>query len=445
MPVCAEGGANGMSLGRRVLVPVANPASVGPLLELAVALCDADGEVIPLTVVDRDADPGAVAAAEHGLAQADAVVSERGGLSSSRLVRGRSTAEGVLSAIREASATLVVMGWRGRSSTTTVFGELIDSVVGRSSVPLAVVRLGATPFGRVLLPVSPDHLLPGGGRGLGLAVRLARSLGRHLEEPATVLRTGNTEVPLPEDVVGLSDRVHHDPRRTHLAVAAAARADDAIVAPVAPTVSGLRAATTHLAWAAPDATLLVAVDPGPTESGIVEAVGSAGAPAPRRPHRQTTEVEIVVTASGLEPGRLTSRGLARLLRPLGPARSAHEDVAAGAPEEGTSAPTRRRARPVTSPATARPGVAASVRLRASTTNQALALVMEELHDAPELRGAEITYDLRHSSPAVAVVHGDLAVRTLPPGELEVLRSRPESEPEPGRLSPPSSRGPHSLR
>jgi hypothetical protein len=431
-----------MSLGRRVLVPVANPASVGPLLELAAALCDPDGRVVPVTVVEPDADPGTVAAAEHGLAQADEVVRARDGVSEGRLVRAHSTVEGVLAAVREHHASLVVMGWRGRSSTTTVFGELIDSVVGRSSVPLAVVRLGSTAFRRILLPVSSDHLLPGGGRGLGLAVRLAGALSRQVEEPATVLRTGRVEGPLPEDVVRLSDRVHHDPRRTHLAVAAAAHADDAIVAAVAPTVSGLRAATTHLAWAAPDATLLVAVDPGPTESGIVEAVGSAGAPAPRRATRAAAEVEIVVTASWTEAGRLTSAELAGLLQVIGPARSTSGEATGGATAEHDARGPRRAPRP---PSAARRRIAASVRVRASSTNKALALVMETLHDAPELRGAEITYDLRHTSPSVAVVHGDLAVRTLPPGELEVLRSRPTPEPESDPQASPPPRGPHSLR
>jgi hypothetical protein len=429
-----------MSLGRRVLVPVANPASVGPLLELATALCDVDGQVVPLTVIGPDADPGAVASAEHGLAQADAIVRARGRVSEGRLVHAHTTVEGVLAAVDEHHASLVLMGWRGRSSTTTVFGELIDSVVGRSSIPLAVVRLGSTAFRRVLLPVSADHLLPGGGRGLGLAVRLAEALSRAVEEPATVLRTGRLEGSLPDDVVQLSDRVHHDPRRTHLAVAAAAHADDAIVAPVAPTVSGLRAATTHLAWAAPDATLLVAVDPGPTESGIVEAVGSAGAPAPPRTPRPTAEVEIVVTASGMEAGQLTSTGLAELLQAIGPARSTTTETATGTVAERDAAGDRRTPRP---PSAARRRIAATVRVRAASTNKALALVMETLHDAPQLRGAEITYDLRHTSPSVAVVHGDLAVRTLPPGELEVLRSRPTPESEPP-ASPPS-RGPHSLR
>jgi hypothetical protein len=429
-----------MTLGRRVLVPVANPASVGPLLELAVGLCDHEGEVVPLTVLGHDAEPGAVASAEHGLAQAEAVVRARGGTSRGRLVRAGSTVEGVLSAVREVEATLVVMGWRGRSSTSTVFGELIDSVVGRSSVPLAVVRLGSTAWNRVLLPVSPDHLLPGGSRGLDLAARLARRLARQVEEPPTVLRTGRTDVPLPEAVLALSDRVHHDPRRAHLAVGAAARADDAIVAPVAPTVSGLRAATTHLAWAAPDATLLVAVDPGPTESGIVEAVGSAGAPAPRRPHRPTTEVEVVVTVSGLEDGQVTVHDLERLLRAVGRPREADDDLTEA---ERSPATARRGARGVTMPPEPRRGISASALVRASSTNQALALVMETLHEAPELRGAEITYDLRHSSSVGTVLHGELAVRTVPPGELEVLRSGPE--PETDRPSNRSSRGPHSLR
>jgi hypothetical protein len=403
-----------MSLGRCVLVPVANPASVAPLLELATRLCDEGGHVVPLTVLPPDAEPGAVAEAEQGLRQADAVVRRGGVESRGRLVHADSPAAGVLTAIREHWASLVVMGWRGRSSTTNVFGQLIDSVVGRSSAPLAVVRLGTSPWNRVLLPVSPDHLLPGGSRGLSLAAHLAERLAAATHEPATVLRTGRDGSVLPSEVLRLGDRVHHDPRRIHLAVGAAARAEDAIVAPVAPTVSGLRAATTHLAWAAPDATLLVAVDPGPTESGLVEAVGAAGAPAPRRSRREAEEVRILVTASGGEADGLDAGDLERVLRGVGVTRTAA--MRAGA-------------------------VRISVAVHASSTNAALAMVMEALHDTPELRGAEITYELQSASPAIAVVHEDLEVRTVPPGELEVLRSRPQHEA--GDTS--GARGPRSLR
>lgn len=389
-----------MSIGRRVIVPVANPASVAPLLTLATRLTDPDGGLlVPVTVVSPTASDEVLEQAEHAVAEAERVVTVRGGRADGRVVRAERPSDGVLEAVRSEDASLVVMGWRGRSSTSDVFGQLIDSVVGRSSVPLAIVRLGAAPYERVLLPVSADHLLPGGRRGLDLAVGLAGRLSAGALEPPTVLRTGAADPPLPDAIARLGDRVHHDPRRIHHAVAAAARAEDLVVAAVAPTVSGLRAATTHLAWATPDATLLVAVDVGPTERGIVEAVGAAGRPGPEPAPGAGDETRIVVTARLPDDVRVGPDDLDRVLRTVG----VTDHLMAWWPTIDT-----------------RPHVRATVSLSATTANAALSRVMIALNDAPEFRGAEITYDLERT-PRVAVTVDGLTVGTeeAPPVSQDV--------------------------
>lgn len=388
-----------MSLGRRVLVPVANPATVAPLLGLAARLSDgAEGHVVPVTVVAPTASEEAVERARAGIAEAERVVATHGGRATGRVVPCEHPAEGVLEAVHAEEATLVVMGWRGHSSTSDVFGRLIDTVVGRSSVPLAVVRLGTTLFERVLLPVSDDHLLPGGGRGLELAGGLARRLAAGAPEPTTILRAGGGEAPLPPTVSALSDRVHHDPRRIHHAVGAAARAEDLVVAAVAPTVSGLRTATTHLAWAAPEATLLVAVDVGPTEQGLVEAVDRAGRPAPARATPLDDEVRVVVTArlpdevEDVGAGDVGPGEVDRVLRTVG----TPEQVMAWWPTVD-----------------ARLHVRATVTVSAPSSNAALSAVMRALHEAPELRGSEITYDLERPANRLEVSVDDLAVAPAP--------------------------------
>ena len=384
-----------MSFGRRVLVPVANPTNVAPLLELAARLADGDrGLVVPVTVVAPGASSPEVAQAHEGIAAAERVVADGGGHAQGQVITCEHPAEGVLEAIRHAQATLVVMGWRGRSSTSDVFGRLIDTVVGRSSVPLAIVRLGANLYQRVLFPVSPDHLLPGGGRGLDLAVDLAGRLATHAPQPTTVLRTGAGEPDLPDRVTSLSDRVHHDPRRIHQAVAAAASAQDLVVAAVAPTVSGLRAATTHLAWAAPEATLLVAVDVGPTEQGLIEAVDRAGRPAPPKATELDDEVRIAVTATLPEDVTIGPKELQRVLEQAGTT----EHLMAWWPTLDT-----------------RPHVRATVTVRAPSPNAGLARVMTVLHEADEFRGAEITYDLERAAQRLAVTVDELTVtRTQEP-------------------------------
>jgi nucleotide-binding universal stress UspA family protein len=366
-------------LGRRVLVPVANPASVPPLLAIAARLAEAGGgTVVAVTSVRRHAPADERAHAWQTVAAAEALGPELGVPVTGRVVDGDQVAEAVLQAADDEEASLVVMGWRGRSSTSDVFGTLIDTIVGRSTVPLAIVRLGTRPFRRVLLPVSADHLLPGGDRGLCLAVGIAERLGARSSEPTTVLRTGAREVELPQQISQLGDRIHHDPRRTDQAVGAFARPEDLVVAAVAPTVTGLRAATTHLAWAAPDATLLVAVDVGrPREAGLAEAVDAAGDPAPTPPRRGEREVRIVVTVRLRAPAETSADDLDRVLRGAGRTDHLMAWWPAGDPH---------------------PHVRATVTVRATSVNAAIAAVMIAVHDAPAFRGAEISYDVDRGLP-----------------------------------------------
>ncbi len=384
-----------MTLGRTIVVPVANPASVRWLLACAARLAAADnGTVVPVTVIRPDAPADERAHAWQGLADAEDTARELGVAASAVVIEADDVAEGVLRAIDDVDATLVVMGWRGRSSTSNVFGALIDTVVGRSAVPLAVVRLGIDAFRRVLLPVSADHVLPGGDRGLSLAIQMTERLAVGAPEATTVLRTGRREVDLPHEIQRLGDRIHHDPRRTDQAVAACARPDDLIVAAVAPTVSGLRSATTHLAWAAPDATLLVAVDVGPTrEPGLADAVEHAGEPAPPQPQGDERVVRIVVTARLPDEGQPTPDDLDRVLQGAGTTEQVMAWWPAGDP---------------------RPHVRATVTVVAPTVNAAIAAVMVAVHDAPSFQGAEITYDVDRGAPgAVGLVEEDL---TLVDGE-----------------------------
>ncbi len=374
------------AIGRRVLVPVANPASVRPLLELAAKLVDPDGEVVLLTVLRPDAEATAHTEAWQGMGAAEALAADLGIRMRGQVVIDAQLGDAVLRAIHAQATGLVLMGWRGSSSTSDVFGRLIDHVLGRSSVPLAVVRLGAREPQRVLLPIGEDHLLPGGSGGLALAVALAGRLRAGTTRPATVLRTGRREASLPEVVASLGDRVHHDPRRLHQAVAAFAGPTDLIVAPVAPTVSGLRAATTHLAWAAPDATLLVAIDVGPiTDRSFADAVADAGrrAPGSAAPRNERTHA-VVVTVRLPEHVTVPPDLIDDLLAVVGTT----EQLMGWWPVEDP-----------------RLHVRVTVYVDALDPNRAIGRIAACLHDAPELAGAEISYDLEQGPSRVRRVPG----------------------------------------
>lgn len=360
-----------MGLGRTVLVPITNPRSATALLRLAAALTDAGGAVVPFTVVSPTATDQQRDEA-HDLMLAAEEAAQAAGVDAHGMVDvDQSVAASVLDAVMECGASLVVMGWQGHSSHRNVFGRIIDSIVGRSSVPLAVARLGDTPFRQLVLPFSDEHLASQGG--VGLAAELTRRLGESTNAPVRLLRTGQGGTLLPADVAALSDRLHHDPRRLDLAVATVARPDDLLVVPVAPTVSGLRTATTHVAWAAPDASLLVAVDVGTRRSrdDLAPAVEGAGYHAvPERVQRVATEhsvgVSLWMATDADDPAAL----LEAVLAPIG-------DVTTVEYNEADAGRTLLQAR---------------VTVQAPHTNAALALVMEALHHAPGFEGAEITYE-----------------------------------------------------
>jgi hypothetical protein len=379
-----------MALGTHVIVPIVNPDSAVPLLRLAARVAHADAgritavTVLPLRTTQRMREEAAATIATvratpvHGV-PVDGVV-----------IESARPSDGVLEAVDTLGGSLVVMGWAGRSTTSDVFGQLIDSVVGRSRVPLLVVRAGGVPATRALLPVSADHLQPGGERGLDLAATVTARLRADLD--VALLRTGPRDVPLPARLAALGDRVHHDPRRTDQAVAAIARPSDLVVAAVAPTASGLRNATTHLAWAAPDATLVVALDVGPTatdeeaetDGDLPAAVAHAGDAAPTTielPER----IAIDVTVRVEDDGRAASGALLRVLQDLGEVR----DHLIWWPE---GEPTHLRA---------------TLELAAAGANRAVGEVMQAVHDDAAFHGAEITYEVtRLPASAPAAVSRD---------------------------------------
>ena len=362
-----------------ILVPVANPASAPPLLRYAADLAGSGGTVDLLTVVGPDASAETHAHAWQGLTAAEELAAGLGVEVRGQVRTAEGPGTGVLEAIADRDPWLVLMGWRGTTSASDVFGRLIDHVVGRSSVPLAVIRLGLEPVDRIVVPISAEHLLPGGSGSLTLAADLTSRIRSSTSHPTTVLRVGSREHDLPAAIQRLGDRVHHDPRRIHRAVEAFAHPADLIIAPVAPTASGLRAATTHLAWAAPHATLLVAVDVGPVpQESLVDAVLDAGSPPPTRQVPPRREQRIVVTIRLPDGQALEAEAVEDILRDVGMV----ELVMSWWPAEDDRA-----------------HVGATVTVTSEGPNRALASVMTAMHDAPLLAGAEISYELDRGDPA----------------------------------------------
>jgi hypothetical protein len=379
--VVRSGSARSVAIGARILVPVARPASLDALLPVAAAMAAADdGHVVPLTVVPPRAPSGDVRAAADLATEAERRLRAEGVSTSGVVAEARSVPAGVRMVVASEGGTLVVMGWRGLADTSQAFDATVDDVVGRSSVPLLVVRPSPRPpSSRVVLPLTAHHVVPAGRGGLDLATTLARRLASARGLGVSLLWAGDDTPAVPDDVQALSDRLHHDPRRLDLAVGAMAQPGDVVITAVAPTTAGLREVTTHVTAATPDATLVVAIDPGPRRTrGLGAAVADA---VPVVLDRDAAPAEHVVTVAIAPPAgaTLSRRRLVRALTHLGTVSDV--DV------QWRAATGAQRLR-------------VQVRLLATGTTTALGDVMSALHEAPDLAGASLHYDVERAPDLV---------------------------------------------
>lgn len=373
-----------VAVGARVLVPVARPASLDSLLPIAAAMAAVDdGHVVPVTVVPRHAPEDVVRAAADLAVEAEARLVAEGLSASGVVAEARSIPAGVRSLVASERATLVVMGWRGLVDASRAFDATVDDVLGRSSVPLLVVRPADLPPARVVVPLGPGHTVPHGRGGLRLAATLAERLAAARNLGVSLLWAGEEEPDLPDVVRGLSDRVHHDPRRLDLAVGAMAKPGDVVVAAVAPTTAGLREITTHVTAATPDATLVVAIDPGPRPAKHLGAAVADAVPPVVDVDDDPVEHVVTVTVDPPDDASVSRRRLVRALGHLGT----------------VSEPTIQwRA------ATGAQRLRVEVRLLASGTTAALGDVMSALHEAPALAGARLRYDVERAAVPVQLDH-----------------------------------------
>lgn len=359
-------------LGARIVLPVVRPASLGSLLPVAAAMAMAeDGHVVPVTVVRPHAPAETVRSATALAVDAERRLRAHGIAATGLVVEADEVAAGIHRVVRSEDATLVVMGWRGETDATRAFDATVDDVVGRSSVPLLVIRPADHPTTRVVLPLTAAHVGPHGRAGLALATTLTQRLAETAGTGVSVLWAGDEDPAVPDEVRDLTDRLHHDPRRLDQAVGAMARPGDVVVAAVAPTASGLREVTQHITAATPDAALVVAIDPGPRPSrGLGRAVA---APVNRVLElAEPAEHHVTVTIDPPVGTTVPRRRVVRALSPLGSVSDVEVEWRA---------------------ATGAQRLRVTVRVLAVNPTTALGEVMTTLHETPALVGAAVRYDV----------------------------------------------------
>jgi Kef-type K+ transport system membrane component KefB/nucleotide-binding universal stress UspA family protein len=251
-------------IGTRVVVPVSNPRTVGPLVRVAAQVAAPDsGAVVAINVLPLGSRSDELRAHRILAETAERVALAAGAEVDTTVRIDTSPGGGVLHTLAERAGTCLVMGWKGYANAREgLFGTVIDQVVTSSPVPVLVCRPGEDlPTGRVVIVVTRDDLRPAGLRGTRLAFEVASRLARQADAERLVVtdvdpreareQVAGFRVRNDVTIIGVDDVVTR--------LAGLLEPGDVVVTGVAPTTDAIRRDATRLARAVPDHTLVVAV------------------------------------------------------------------------------------------------------------------------------------------------------------------------------------------
>ncbi|MEH2325058.1 MAG: chloride channel protein [Nostoc sp.] len=163
----------------RLLVPVANPETAGILLQMAAAIArDRHYEIdcVQIMLIPRHSSPSETqvrtAKSRRLLRQAE-VLAKKWKIPLHTQIRvTHDVAQAILETINEQHIDLILMGWKGSTSTPgRIFGNVVDTVIRQASCEVVLVKLGTTQnsFNRWLVPMA-------GGPNSPLAIKLLPAL-----------------------------------------------------------------------------------------------------------------------------------------------------------------------------------------------------------------------------------------------------------------------------
>ncbi|MEX1162730.1 MAG: cation:proton antiporter [Nitriliruptor sp.] len=252
-------------LGTRVVVPVANPATVGSLVRVAAQVAAADsGAVVAVNVLPLDARPDQLRAHRDLATLAEKVALGAGSEVTTSVRIDTTPAGGVLHTVVEQQGTALVLGWKGYANAREgFFGSVIDRIVTESPVPVLVCRPGGDDHtGRVVVVLTKDDVGPGSLLGTALAFEVAGRLSRQAEADLVVItdheeelvRTQMVNLAVDEDdveIISVEGVLGRLPRLLE--------PGDVVLTGMPPTASRLGRGARRLARAAADRTVIVAV------------------------------------------------------------------------------------------------------------------------------------------------------------------------------------------
>jgi chloride channel protein, CIC family len=170
----------------RLLVPVANPETAGILLLMAAAIArDRHYEIdcVQVMLIPRHSSPSETqvrtAKSRRLLRQAE-VLAKKWKIPLHTQIRvTHDVAHAILETINEQHIDLILMGWKGNTSTPgRIFGSVVDNIIRQATCEVVLVKLGKPPqsplptqhsFNRWLVPMA-------GGPNSPLAIKLLPAL-----------------------------------------------------------------------------------------------------------------------------------------------------------------------------------------------------------------------------------------------------------------------------
>jgi len=163
----------------RLLVPVANPETAGILLLMAAAIArDRHYEIdcVQVMLIPRHSSPSETqvrtAKSRRLLRQAE-VLAKKWKIPLHTQIRvTHDVAQAILETINEQHIDLILMGWKGNTSTPgRIFGNVVDTIIRQATCEVVLVKLGTTgqSFNRWLVPMA-------GGPNSPLAIKLLPAL-----------------------------------------------------------------------------------------------------------------------------------------------------------------------------------------------------------------------------------------------------------------------------
>ncbi len=214
------------SIGRgRLLVPVANPETAGILLLMAAAIArDRHYEIdcVQVMLIPRHTSPSETqvrtAKSRRLLRQAE-VLAKKWQIPLHTQIRvTHDVAQTILETINEQHIDLILMGWKGNTSTPgRIFGTVVDTVIRQATCEVVLVKLGKIPQSPTPTPNFKRWLVPiAGGPNSRLAIQLLPALITLGNEPQIRLTQVFKPSELKPDMSVLEQAIRHLMRRRKL-------------------------------------------------------------------------------------------------------------------------------------------------------------------------------------------------------------------------------------